>query len=378
MAESEDGQEKSESPSSRKLEKAREEGNIARSKELTAVLLMVGGGLAFLSVIDGTVTEIGAVFQESFSVTRSQLMDKNNLVIIFRESIIDVAKTLIPLFAFLGVSAVIGNISLGGFNFSTKALLPKLSRINPLSGLKRMFSVRSLVELIKALGKFILVGCTAIFVLYIQMPHILSLGAESTTEAMVHAGDTLIWGFIWISLSLILIAALDVPFQIWHHQDQLKMTKQEVKDEFKDTEGKPEIKGRIRQLQREMAQARMMSNVPEADVIITNPTHYSIALKYDPEVRSAPRVVAKGVDHTAFRIREVAKVHHVPLVTAPPLARAIYHTTEIDDEIPTELYMAVAQVLAYVFRLNEYQRGRGPTPGPIPDFSIPNGFNYDK
>lgn len=377
MAESEDGQEKSEDPTSRKLEKAREEGNIARSKELSSLLLMLGGALAFMSVLDNIAFAIGEVFELSFSVSRDQLMDPKNLILVFEKSINDVSVTLIPLFAFLAISAVFGNIALGGFNFSSKALLPKLSRINPLAGLKRMFSVRALVELLKALGKFILVGCTAIFVLYLQVPEILGLGAEPSVQAMFHASEILMWAFIWIALSLVLIAALDIPFQIWHHQDQLKMTKQEIRDEFKDTEGKPEVKGRIRQLQREMAQARMMSSVPEADVVITNPTHYSIALKYDPATRSAPIVVAKGADSIAFRVREVAEAHNVPLVAAPPLARAIFHTTEIDDEIPAELYLSVAQVLAYVFRLNEYQRGNGVSPGSVPDFSIPDDFYFD-
>lgn len=377
MAESEDGQEKSEDPTARKLEKAREEGNIARSKELTGLLLMLGGGLAFLMVADGIAVAISNVFQASLAIDRDSVMDKMFLPTLLMSAIESVAVSLLPLFAFLAVAAVVGNIALGGFNLSLKALVPKASRINPLSGLKKMFSARSLMELAKTIGKFLLVACTAIFVLYLQMPDLMGLGNEPLEQSMHHSVTLLIWAFIWVSLSLLLIAIIDIPFQIWQHQQQLKMTKQEQKDEFKDTEGKPEVKGRIRQLQREMAQSRMMSNVPEADVVITNPTHYSIALKYDRELAAAPVVVAKGADQVAFKIREVAKANDVILVTAPPLARAIYFTTELEQQIPSELYLAVAQVLAYVYRLNEYQKGYGPRPGPVPDFPIPDDFQFD-
>ncbi len=377
MAESEDGQEKSEEPTARKLEKAREEGNIARSKELSGLLLMLGGGVAFLLVADGIAEAIGGVFQTSFTVDRQALMDPKTLPLIFMVSVKEVGLSLLPLFAFLAVAAIVGNVALGGFNLSLKALAPKASRMNPLSGLKKMFSVRSLMELIKTLGKFILVAVTAIYVLYLQMPDLMGLGQEPLLQSIAHAISLLVWGFIWVCLSLAVITIIDIPFQIWNHQQQLKMTKQEIKDEFKDTEGKPEVKGRIRQLQRDMAQSRMMSSVPEADVVITNPTHYSVALKYDASSAPAPILLAKGGDQIAFKIREVAEANNVTMVTAPPLARAVYFTTEINQEIPTELYLAVAQVLAYVYRLNEFQKGRGPRPEPVPDFPIPDSHRFD-
>ena len=378
MAESEDGQEKSEDPSSRKIQKAREEGNIARSKELSALLLMLGGGLALLVIGEIIANNFVAVFSKTLSLEREQILDISHIVSLLENAIFESIYSLLPLFAFLAVSAVIGNIALGGYNFSVKALTPKLNRLNPISGLKRLFSVKSLVELVKSLGKFLLVGATALFVIYLQLPDMLALGKEPTEQAIMHTLEMLIWAFIWVSTSLILIVVIDIPFQIWQHTQQLKMTKKEVKDESRDAEGKPEVKGKIRQLQMEMAQRRMMDKVPEADVVITNPTHYSVALRYDANESPAPVVLAKGVDHTAFKIREIAKEHRVPLITAPPLARAIYYTTELGDTIPSQLYLAVAQVLAYVFRLNAYQKGQGPKPGPTPQFPVPDDFVYER
>ena len=378
MAEGEDGQEKSEEPSSRKLDKAREEGNLARSKELGSMLVVLGAGLALLSAAEGIAIALKKVFRMSFSISRETLMDKSKMHLILAESVETVLLSLAPLFIILSVAAVIGSVALGGFNLSWKALAPKLEKLNPISGIKRMFSVRSLVELGKAIAKFFLIAIVAVFVLYKQIPELLGLGKESINQAMGHALEIWVWSFILISLSLIILVIIDVPFQIWQRKDKLKMSKQELKDEFKDTEGKPEIKGKIRQLQRDMAQARMMSSVPEADVVITNPSHYSVALKYDSDSTKAPIVVAKGVDHVAFRIREVANHHNVMIISAPPLARAVYHTTEIDDEIPEGLYLAVAQVLAYVYRMNEFQKMRGPRPGPQPDFKVPDEFKFDE
>jgi flagellar biosynthetic protein FlhB len=266
---------------------------------------------------------------------------------------------------------------LGGWLFSSEALQPKFSRMNPLSGLKRMFSVQALVELGKAVGKFLVVLTVAVAVLMANQDDLLSIGHEPLPQAIAHSAQIVGWCSLWMACSLILIAAIDVPFQLWDHKQKLMMTKQEVRDEFKDTEGKPEVKSRIRQLQYEMAQRRMLQEVPQADVVITNPTHFAVALKYDADKGGAPRLVAKGGDFLALKIREIAQEHRVELLESPALARAVFYSTELDQEIPAGLYLAVAQVLAYVYQLKQFRAGKGKRPGPLPDLPIPPDLQRD-
>ena len=275
------------------------------------------------------------------------------------------------------VIALAGPVSLGGWLFSSEALQPKFSRMNPLSGLKRMFSVQALVELGKAVGKFLVVLTVAVAVLMANQDDLLSIGHEPLPQAIAHSAQIVGWCSLWMACSLILIAAIDVPFQLWDHKQKLMMTKQEVRDEFKDTEGKPEVKSRIRQLQYEMAQRRMLQEVPQADVVITNPTHFAVALKYDADKGGAPRLVAKGGDFLALKIREIAQEHRVELLESPALARAVFYSTELDQEIPAGLYLAVAQVLAYVYQLKQFRAGKGKRPGPLPDLPIPPDLQRD-
>ncbi len=234
-------------------------------------------------------------------------------------------------------------------SFSAEAARPKLSKMNPISGLQRMLGKQSLVELIKSILKVALVAGVAFYLMQSNLEDFFQLSVEIYPQNLFHALDILSGFVLLICCSLLIVVAIDIPYQIWQHNEQLKMTKQEIKDEFKDSEGKPEVKGRIRMLQREMAQRRMMADVPQADVVITNPEHFSVALRYDPDMDSAPVVVAKGVDHLALKIREIANKHDVDIVPAPPLARALYHTTELEQQIPDGLFAAVAQVLAYIF-----------------------------
>ena len=240
---------------------------------------------------------------------------------------------------------------MGGFLWSNKAIAPKLNRMDPLAGLKRMFSMNALVELFKSIAKVLVVVFSAYFTLTSMQDDVLALVNQPVDEAIYNAAYLTAIATLIICVSTLAVAAIDVPYQIYEHNKKLKMSMQDIKDEMKDTEGKPEVKGRIRQLQREMSQKRMMAEVPNADVVITNPTHYSVALKYNPENMSTPICIAKGVDFTAMKIREIAKAHNVELVQAPALTRAVYHTTDIDAEIPAGLYVAVAQVLAYIFQL---------------------------
>ncbi|MCS5563211.1 flagellar biosynthesis protein FlhB [Marinobacter qingdaonensis] len=377
MAEENDNsQEKTEEATPRRLEKAREEGQTARSKELaTMAVLMAGAGslMIFGASLGGT---LEAIMRDSFVLERTAIFDTRHMSVQLIASAKEAAWALAPILVVLLVAAIAGSIGIGGLLFSGKAIAPKFSRMNPIKGLGRMFSARSLVELVKAIAKVGLVMAVAILILNLRTEDLLSIAEEPVVPAMEHVLWTLGWSFFLLSCATIVIALIDVPFQIYDHQKKLRMTKQEVKDEFKDTEGKPEVKGKIRQLQREMAQRRMMQDVPSADVVITNPTHYAVALKYDQNAMGAPVVVAKGADEVAFKIMEIAREHKVEVLRTPPLTRAVYHNTDLGEEIPDGLYMAIAQVLAYVFQLRQFRKGRGPKPG-MPEFPIPSDLRRD-
>ena len=377
MAEQETGQEKTEEPTAKRLREAREKGDIARSRELnTTVLLLVAAGA--LLVLGGHIgAGLAAVMEFNFSIQREDRFDPQRMLAHLGDSVAEMGWRLSFLFMLMMLAALAGPIGLGGWNLSMQAAAPKFNRLNPLEGIKRMFSLKAVVELLKGLAKFLVVGSLCVVILLAQEKDLLSLANEAAVPAMRHGLEILGWAFLLMCATTIIIAAVDVPYQLYDYQQKLRMTLQEVKDEMKNTEGKPEVKGRIRQLQREISQRRMMSDVPQADVVITNPEHYSVALKYTEDERAAPVVIAKGVDQIALKIREIAKAHDVPIVTAPPLARAIYFNAEIEDEIPEGLYVAVAQILAYVYQLREYQRKRGPKPSDLGDLPIPEDLRRD-
>lgn len=377
MAEGQDSsQEKTEDATPRRLQKAREEGQIPRSKEMNTMAVLIAGAGGLLIFGETLGLALKNVMVSSFSFPREAIFDMRQMALYFANSVLEVSWGILPLMALLLVAAIIGPIGLGGWLLSSKALVPKFSRLNPIEGIKRMFSLKSLVELAKGVAKVAVVVGVALLMLNIYTEELLSVGQEPVLPAMVHAVSILAWIGFWLACSTILIAIVDVPFQIYDHSKKLKMTKQEVKDEFKDTEGKPEVKRRVRQLQMEMAQRRMMQDVPKADVVITNPTHYSVALKYDGDTMAAPIVLAKGGDEIALKIREIAKEHKVEIVAAPPLARSIYYHTEIGQEIPGGLYVAVAQVLAYIFQLRRFRQGANPKPQ-MPDYPIPDDLKHD-
>jgi len=370
-------QDKTEEPTGKRIEKSKEEGQVPRSKELnTTVILMVGSGglLMYGSQLGNTIKNI---MHKSFSLPREALFDTNQMGLYLMNAAMEAAGVLMPFLIALFIASIAGSIALGGWLLSAKAMAPKFSRMNPLKGLKRMFALKALVELLKAVAKVSVVLFFAVLILDSRTDELLGLGRESVLLAMEHAVQILGWSFFYLSCTMIVIAMADVPFQIYDHHKNLKMTKQEVKDEYKDSEGKPEVKGRVRQLQREIAQRRMMADVPEADVVITNPTHYSVALRYNPEKDAAPILLAKGHDQTALKIREIAKANDVEIVSAPPLARSVYHHSEIGQEIPSGLYMAVAQILAYIFQLKQFRRRVTPRPA-MPDFPIPNDLRSDE
>lgn len=377
MAESESGAEKSEDPTDKRKQDSRKKGEIARSRELNTLAIVLAGTGGLLMFGGAIGQRIMRMMEKNFSFSREMLFDERSMAISLLQSAQMAADALIPLFFVLLLAAIIGPVSLGGWLFSMESLAPKFSRMNPLAGLKRMFSMKAIVELLKALGKFIIVLTVALFVLAQARAELIQIASEPLEMAIVHSLQIVAWSALWLACSLVIIAAVDVPFQIWDSKKKLKMTKQEVRDEHKDSDGKPEVKGRIRQLQREMAERRMMSAVPEADVIITNPTHFAVALKYDAENGQAPVLLAKGGDHTALKIREIANEHKIIVLESPALARAVYYSTELDQEIPAGLYLAVAQVLAYVYQLRQYHAGQAKKPSGLSDLDIPEDLRRD-
>lgn len=378
MAEDNDSsQEKTEEASARKLEKSREDGQIPRSRDLTTTAILLAGTLGLYVFAEFMTSRILHITRYNFILPRDAAFDPQAMLAHLASSFYHGIVSLLPLFGVLLVASIVGPVALGGWLLSSKAMAPKFSRMNPMAGLKRMFSTKSLVELGKAIGKvLVILGSTILLLLFLQQS-IFRLSDESTSAAIVHSLQISGFAAIVLSAVTIVIAMVDVPFQIWDHNKKLKMTKQELRDEMKDTEGKPEVKGRIRQLQREIAQRRMMAAVPDADVVITNPTHFAIALKYDPDNMGTPILVAKGGDHVALKIREIAKAHKVEMIESPVLARAIFYTTEIDQEIPAALYVAVAQVLAYVFQLRNFRKGKGEKPPYPRNLKVPKDMQFD-
>jgi len=377
MAENESGADKSEEPTGKRLEESRKKGQIARSKELNTLAVTLTGTMALIIFGAYMGNVLMDIMRGNFSLPREVLMSERSMALYLLASGKEALLAMQPFLIALLIASIVGPIALGGWLFSTEALQPKASRMNPLAGLKRMFSVQALVELLKALAKFLVILAVALVVLSVDQDDLLAIANEPIEPAILHSLKVVGWSAFWLSCGLILIAAVDAPFQLWSHKQKLKMTKQEVRDEYKDTEGKPEVKGRIRQLQREMAERRMMQAVPQADVVITNPTHFAVALKYDPEKGGAPLLLAKGGDFLALKIREIAQEHKVMVLESPGLARAVYYSTELDQEIPAGLYLAVAQVLAYVYQLRQYQAGKGKRPGPLPDLPIPPDLRRD-
>ncbi len=363
MAE-EEGQEKTEEATPKRLEKARDEGQIARSRELATTLILMGGCLGLWAVGSQLAAALGKLMQFNLDFERESAMDSSLMFDHLNESVLSVLFLVSILLLVMFIMAVIANLAQGGWLWSAKPMTPRLDRINPLEGLKRMFSVKSLVELFKAIAKFLLVAIVAVAVLAFFQDQLLALGKESLRPALVHATSIILWSSLAMAAVTILIAAIDVPFQQFEHKKNLRMTRQQVRDEFKDTEGRPEVKNRIRQIQHQLSTARMMAAVPEADVVITNPEHFAVALRYgsgdlaSASASGAPVVVAKGVDQIALKIREVAEHHSVPSVRSEQLARALFYTTEVDQEIPEKLYLAVAQVLAFIHQIRQRSRDR--------------------
>ena len=369
MAEEQTGQERTEQPTERRLQEARKKGQVPRSKELNTMLSLLLASISLL-VFGGYISQnLMQISVEGFSIHRELAFDAAQLPFQFMYMASQALLALSPFVAIMLVSVFAGPLLMGGWSFSLESIAFKLEKLDPIKGLARIFSLKSLVELAKALAKFVLLLGAAILVFFSIDQQLLSLSSMTPKAAGLEAATILMQVLLILSATMILIVALDVPFELWNHSKQLRMTKQEIKDEMKETDGNPQVKQRIRRLQRQLAEGRMMEDVKTADVVITNPTHYAVALQYLDRPGSAPKVVAKGKDLTALRIRSIAADCDIPIFEAPPLARALYRSTEIGYEIPHALYMAVARVLAYVFQL----KSATPTdyvPKPT-DFDIP-------
>ncbi|MFK7974646.1 MAG: flagellar biosynthesis protein FlhB [Halioglobus sp.] len=384
MAEENSAQERTEQPTPKRLLDAKKKGQVLRSRELNTMLSLLFGAIGLLVFGGSMASEFVGLFQASLSFDREVAFDSGMIAVRLVHLIVACVIVLIPIFIVLFAGAMVGPMIMGGWTFSAEAMAFKVEKLSPLKGLQRIFSAKGLVELLKALFKFLFLSLTTIFLFNLLLDNILMLGDEAPHTAFVDALDILRWSFVVLSMAMIFIVIFDVPFEIWNHNRQLKMTRQEVLDEMKESDGRPEVKSRIRNLQREISQRRMMEELPTADVVITNPTHYAVALKYEGLPGEAPKVIAKGRDLIAMHIRNVATAHDIPFYEAPPLARAIYATTEIGDEIPENLYLAVAKVLAYVFQLRSAGYAEPPSdddiavPDSYQDLPINRGLNDDE
>ncbi|MDH3616783.1 MAG: flagellar biosynthesis protein FlhB [Gammaproteobacteria bacterium] len=361
-------QDRTEQATPKRREDARKKGDVPRSRELTMTGVMLSGASALLLLAGPMGGDLAEAFASGFTIERELLLDERYLVPALAEIASKGFLSLVPLAVVLLCAVFFSAAAIGGWSFSLKATAFKVERLNPLKGIKRVFGANGLNELVKAIAKFSMVALIAVSWLWYSAADLLSLGRQPVAEAIGNALQLCGLSLLIVSLGLIVIAAFDVPFQLWQYEKKLRMTRQQVKDEFKETEGRPEVKARVRALQQQIATRRMMEELPTADVVITNPTHFAVALRYDDSSMGAPKVIAKGKDLIAKRIREVATEHGVPLFSAPPLARVLFRTTEIGDEIPARLYTAVAQILAYIYQLNETLRPgqRRPLP-PVPE-----------
>lgn len=360
-----DNYDKTEEPTAKKLKDAREKGQVARSRELATALVLISSALALMFFGSWLADSMTSLTREILMMDRDDAFDSSKM---FESIAISVDSVTLPVLAFMILSligGIYGSIALGGYNFSWKAAEFKGSRLSPLQGFKRMFGMNGLVELLKSIAKVgVIIGMALLSLSYFQ-DEALHLDMELYPLNIEHALDMIAAAFLILCCGMLPIALIDVPYQAFKHTKELRMSKKDIKDEHKNQEGDPLVKGRIRRLQYDAANREMMQAVPEADVIITNPTHFAVAIQYKEDGERAPIMVAKGIDQMAMHIRSIASGHDIPIIESPGLARALYYSTEVKHEVPQKLFMAVAQVLAYVFQLREHKRGRATKPRPL-------------
>jgi flagellar biosynthetic protein FlhB len=370
MSES-DAQERTEQPTQKRLEDARKKGQVPRSIDLGAAAVTLAATGALFMFGAAAAEGLMGMLVDGLQVRGNELAQDDVMLRQLGESGSLALLAIVPLFAAMFVAAVASPALIGGWTFSSEAMSFKPERLDPVRGIGRMFSVRSVVELLKSIAKFALIAGIAVVVIRSQLAEIGALATQSIGPAIVASGRISLYALLSMAAGLAIIAAIDAPFQLWQHTKELRMSMQEIREEMKESEGSPETRARIRQMQQTLARRRMLQDVPKANVVITNPTHYAVALRYDEKQDLAPVVLAKGSDEIAARIREVAREHGVPLVSAPPLARAIFRHVDIGRQIPHALFVAVAQVLTYVWQLKVARRqGQPPPPPPAVDPAV--------
>jgi flagellar biosynthetic protein FlhB len=371
-------EDRTEDPTSKRLEDARKKGQVVRSRELNTLLSLLGSGVALFWFGPELMDDISSLLTESLSFTGADIQGPTAIQERFFDTGGDILLAMLPFLGFICLISLVGPGLIGGWAFNGELLFPKFERMDPLKGIARMFSMKGALELVKAIMKVGLVSAITFGVMSMVLDDLLTLPLQQIDDALTESGNMFLWCFIGFSSALLLVAGIDVPYQLWNHHKELRMTKQEVKDEMKESDGNPEVKMAIRRKQQEMTQSRMMSAVPGADVVITNPTHYAVALKYDHAKGKAPIVIAKGKDLIAAKIREIAKENGITVFSAPPLARALYASTDIDKEIPENLFVAVAQVLAYIYQLRRAIAARRPAPQPPANLPVPDEYDRSR
>jgi flagellar biosynthetic protein FlhB len=368
----EDLEDKTEDPSERRKRESRAKGHIVRSKELTNLIALLGSAIVLKSYGKKLTNDLKHMFHESMSFSADVFKDDYYIVKYFKDIIITISFSILPFLLLIVVMTVAGGFVVGGLNFSFSSIGLKFERLNPWAGLKKIFSKKIVMEVIKSLMKFALLAIAFYIVVKKSLAKIVSLDELDVIVGIDISINLFLWTFLVVCLPLVLVVLIDVPYQMWTSNQQMKMTKQEVKDESKDSDGNPQIKSRMRKLQYEISKRKMMQELPSADVVITNPEHFAVALKYDPKQPGAPVVIAKGLDLIAQLIKKVAAGHKIPVIEAPSVARSLYYNVEIGAEIPAGLYIAVAKVLTYIHELNLYQKGKMNKPKLKNDFQIPN------
>ncbi|KVS33520.1 flagellar type III secretion system protein FlhB [Burkholderia cepacia] len=362
---------KTEAATPRRREKAREEGQVARSRELASFALLAAGFYGAWLLAGPSGGHLQAMLRGAFLFDRATAFDTNRMLSAAGSASLEGFAALLPLLALTGVAALLAPMALGGWLISQKTFELKFDRLNPISGLGRIFSIQGPIQLGMSLAKTLVVGGIGGVAIWRSKDELLGLATQPLGVALPDALHLVAVCCGTTVAGMLVVAALDVPYQIWQYNKKLRMTKEEVKREHRENEGDPHVKGRIRQQQRAIARRRMMAAVPKADVVVTNPTHFAVALQYTDGEMRAPKVVAKGVNLVAARIRELAAEHNVPLLEAPPLARALYHNVELEREIPGSLYSAVAEVLAWVYQLKRFRSEGGAFPAVPVDLDVP-------
>lgn len=372
MSEEKDQQDRTEQPTPKRVRESREKGQVPRSRDLQGAVVVGAAALSMSlfgdSLATGTIQWLQGHIAEA--VRQGASVQAQKLPGFFTTAFVSGLGLFAPILVATVIAAILGPILVGGWNISAQALNPDLKRMDPAKGLARIFSLNSLAELGRSLLKLFLIGGIALIALWQLAPELLGLARSIEGTGLPRAFSAVGWIFVVLALALLLVGAIDAPYQIWQNLRKLRMTRQEVTDELKETEGRPEIKSKLRSLQQEVARGRMLENVPEADVVVVNPTHFAVAISYKPGRMNAPKVVAKGMDEVAAKIREIAAENQVPVLSAPPLARVLYRSCDLEQEVPAGLYTAVAQVLTWVYQLRRWRPGTGRQPA-TPSIDLP-------